>query len=65
MRLDMDWRLWHKAAEKGLKCSINVDAHRISELAFYRAGVNAARKGWLTKKDVINTLPLSKVRNFL
>ena len=26
-RLDMDWRLWAKAADKGLMCAINPDAH--------------------------------------
>ncbi|MCB1123569.1 MAG: DNA polymerase/3'-5' exonuclease PolX, partial [Verrucomicrobiae bacterium] len=30
MRLDMDWRYWHKAAEKGLLTSINPDAHSVS-----------------------------------
>jgi DNA polymerase (family 10) len=65
MRLDMDWRLWHKAKEKGLKCSINPDAHSISDLQYFRAGVNIARKGWLEKKDVFNSLPLSKVQAYL
>jgi DNA polymerase (family X) len=62
MRLDMDWRLWHKAAEKGLKCSINPDAHSLNDLQYYRAGVNIARKGWLEKKHIINTLPLKQLR---
>jgi DNA polymerase (family X) len=65
MRLDMDWRLWHKASERGLKCSINPDAHSTGDLEYYRAGVNIARKGWLGKKDIINTLPLVKVRSVL
>jgi DNA polymerase (family 10) len=65
MRLDMDWRYWHKAKEKGLKCSINPDAHTVDNLQFFRAGVNSARKGWLEKKDVINTLPLSKIQTLL
>jgi len=61
MRLDMDWRLWRQAAKKGLRCCINCDAHAADQLAFFRAGVNAARKGWLTKKDVVNTLPLKEI----
>ena len=65
MRLEMDWRFWHKASEKGLKCSINIDAHGIRELEYYLAGVNIARKGWLEKKDVFNTLPLEKVKAYL
>lgn len=64
-RLDMDWRYWHKAKEKGLKCIINTDSHHTLDLEFYKAGVNIARKGWLEKKDVINTLSLSKMQSFL
>lgn len=63
-RLDMDWRYWHKASDKGLKCSINPDAHSVAGLEYYRAGVNIARKGWLTKEHVINTWTLKKVREF-
>lgn len=65
MRLDMDWRLWHEATKKGLLCCINCDAHAVDQLEYVRAGVNIARKGWLTKKDVINTLPLRKIVRFL
>ncbi|HEY2811728.1 MAG TPA: DNA polymerase/3'-5' exonuclease PolX [Rhabdochlamydiaceae bacterium] len=65
LRLDMDWRLWHAASEKGLLCCINTDAHSVDNLAFYRAGVNAARKGWLEKRHILNTRPLKQVHNFL
>lgn len=65
MRLDMDWRLWHHAKEKGLKCSINPDAHSVHDLLYVQAGVNIARKGWLEKEDVITTFTLSKVKKFL
>lgn len=61
-RLDMDWRYWHKASEKGLVCCINPDAHHTSDLDYYRAGVNVARKGWLEKENIFNTLPLKKVK---
>ncbi len=54
-RLDMDWRHWRKAADRGLLCAINPDAHETSGLTHVRAGVNAARKGWLTKENVLNT----------
>lgn len=65
MRLDMDWRHWHKAKEKGLLCSINPDAHSTDDLQYYQAGVNIARKGWLEKEDILNTQPLKKVQKFL
>ncbi|MBS0616313.1 MAG: DNA polymerase/3'-5' exonuclease PolX [Verrucomicrobia bacterium] len=65
MRLDMDWRYWKKAAEKGVLCCINPDAHRAEDLKYVAAGVGIARKGWLQKKDVFNTLPLAKVKEYL
>ncbi|WP_334319432.1 DNA polymerase/3'-5' exonuclease PolX [Termitidicoccus mucosus] len=64
-RLDMDWRHWRRAAERGLLCSINPDAHETAGLAYVAAGVNAARKGWLEKKHVVNTLPLAKMKAWL
>lgn len=65
MRLDMDWRLWHAASQKGLFCSINTDAHSTDNLEFFRAGVNIARKGWLEKKHILNTRSLKQVQKFL
>jgi DNA polymerase (family 10) len=62
-RLDMDWRHWHKAAERGLVCAINPDAHETGGLRHVRAGINAARKGWLTRENVLNTRSLAEVRN--
>jgi DNA polymerase (family 10) len=57
-RMDMDWRLWHYAKSKGVKCVINCDAHRNEQAMFLRLGAMVARKGWLTKEDIMNTLPL-------
>lgn len=64
-RFDLDWRLWPYAKSKGVKCVINPDAHRNAHADFLRLGVGVARKGWLTKADVINTLPLDKLRKEL
>jgi DNA polymerase (family X) len=64
-RFDMDWRLWHYAKEKGVKCVINCDAHRNEHAGFLRLGAGIARKGWLEKKDVINTLPLPALQKEL
>ncbi|MSU57661.1 MAG: DNA polymerase/3'-5' exonuclease PolX [Pedosphaera sp.] len=64
-RFDLDWRLWAYAKSKGVKCVINPDAHRNEHAGFLRLGVGVARKGWLTKADVINTLPLEKLRKEL
>jgi DNA polymerase (family X) len=65
MRLDLDWRHWRKAAEKGLLTSINPDAHRTAQLEFFRVGVGVARKGWLTKKSVLTTKPLAEMKAWL
>ena len=57
-RLDLDWRLWPYAKQKGIKCAINPDAHRNEHSGFLRFGTGIADKGWLEKGDVINTSPL-------
>ena len=60
-RLDMDWRHWQYAKSKGVKCVINCDAHRFEHAGFLRLGADVARKGWLTREDVVNTSPLPKL----
>ena len=60
-RLDMDWRWWRMAKEKGIKCSINPDAHSTYGLQDLWYGLRSARKGWLTRQDVFNCLPLGGV----
>ena len=64
MRLDMDWRHWKKAAEKGLVCAINPDAHALPHYDFQITGVNIARKGWLTRDHVFNTRSLQEVTQY-
>jgi DNA polymerase (family X) len=64
-RLDMDWRLWKHAKELGVKCVINTDAHNVDDLQFLAVGIGIARKGWLTKSDVVNCLPLKGVEKIL
>jgi DNA polymerase (family X) len=60
-RLDLDWRWWPLAKQKGVKCVINPDAHRIERLQDLWFGIGIARKGWLTKDDVVNCLPIGKI----
>ena len=64
-RLDLDWRWWKLAKEKGVKTSINPDAHSVRGLQDLFFGIRSARKGWLTREDVINTLPLSEIEAVL
>jgi DNA polymerase (family 10) len=64
-RLDMDWRWWPLAKEKGVRCVINPDAHTTAGLQHLWFGVAAARKGWLTRDNVMNCLPLGKIEKVL
>lgn len=64
-RLDMDWRHWHHARDKGVLTSINPDAHSTEHLQYLAFGVRLARKGWLRREDVLNTKPLEDIRTWL
>ncbi|MFA5535879.1 MAG: DNA polymerase/3'-5' exonuclease PolX [Bacillota bacterium] len=64
-RLDLDWRYLRKAKELGLKISINPDAHRVEDLDDTDYGVLMARKGWLEREDVFNTLDLKVMEDYL
>ncbi|MGE9266760.1 MAG: PHP domain-containing protein, partial [Verrucomicrobiales bacterium] len=64
-RLDMDWRWWKRAADQGVLCAINPDAHHTEQLQYLHFGVLQARKGWLTKAQVLNTRPLPDILTFL
>lgn len=65
LRLDLDWRWCKYAKELGIKIAINPDAHNVKSLTDVYFGVGIARKGWLEKKDVINTLPLKDVVKYM
>lgn len=64
-RMDMDWRWWKRARDKGVLCSVNPDAHSRARLHHVREGVAQIRKGWLRKEDVLNTRSLEEVEAFL
>lgn len=65
MRLDMDWRWWKRARDKGVLCSINPDAHSRDQLHNLGTGVRVARKGWLRREDVLNTRSVVEIEAFL
>jgi len=64
-RLDLDWLHVKKAKALGIKLAINPDAHRTSEIALLKYGVDVARRGWLTKADVVNTRSWPEARKQL
>ncbi len=62
LRLDLDWR-WHQyALDKGVKLSINPDAHRVEGFSDMHYGVLAARKGGLYKEMCLNALSLKEIK---
>ncbi len=54
-RLDIDWRLLRQARDAGVAISIGADAHNLAGIRNIHFGVGIARKGWLTRADVLNT----------
>ena len=60
-RLDLSDRLARLAKDRGLKIIVSTDAHHPEHLKLMRYGVLTARRAWLTKKDVLNTLPPEKL----
>jgi DNA polymerase (family 10) len=60
-RLDLNPGNLRAATRIGLKIAINTDAHKIFELDNMRFGVYQARRGWISKEDVLNTYPLKKL----
>jgi DNA polymerase (family 10) len=56
-RLDLNDVHLRQAKQKGVKIVINTDSHHTSHLDKIRYGILQARRAWLTKDDVLNTLP--------
>ena len=59
-RLDLKDVYLRMCKERGVKVVISTDSHVAANLSFIRYGVVMARRGWLEKKDVINTLPMKE-----
>lgn len=60
-RLDLESEKVYFARKHGVKFVINTDAHSIEHLDYMHLGVGVARRGWLTKDDVVNTYSLNKL----
>jgi DNA polymerase (family 10) len=56
---DADARL---AGERGVQIVVSTDAHSVAALGYMQLGVGQARRAWLTKEQVANTRPWSKVK---
>ena len=64
-RLDLRDSQARMAKERGVRLSINTDAHTRYQLRYMEFGVGTARRGWVEPQQVINTLPLAELRAFL
>lgn len=64
-RLDLNDVHLRLAKDKGVKIAISTDAHSINHLQNIVYGIHTARRGWIEKEDVINTLPLKGLLKFL
>jgi len=64
-RLDLRDQDIKKAKEAGCAFAIDSDAHATEHILYLRYGVGQARRGWVEKKDVVNTWPLKKMLSFL
>lgn len=62
LRLDLNDINSKKAKELGVSLVISTDAHVISQLDYIENGVKVARRGWLSKNDILNTLPWEKLK---
>jgi DNA polymerase (family 10) len=64
LRLDLDWRLLRRARDKAIKIPVNPDAHALAGLDDMRYGIGVARKGWLRREDVLNTLTSEEIQAY-
>ncbi|MCO6401320.1 MAG: DNA polymerase/3'-5' exonuclease PolX [Verrucomicrobia bacterium] len=65
MRLDLNDVYCQMAKEAGVLISIDVDGHQAQDLGNISFGIGQARRGWLEKKSVLNTRPLSELLKLL
>jgi DNA polymerase (family 10) len=63
LRLDLDWRWYQYALDKGVWLSINPDAHRKEGFLDMHYGILVARKGGLYKERCLNALTLTEIKN--
>ena len=61
-RLDLNDINCRMAKDLGVKLVVNTDAHIADQLEMMKFGISVARRGWLEKKDIINTLPFGRLK---
>lgn len=63
-RLDLFDYYCKLAKEKGAFFTVDSDSHNYMQMSFLRYGISVARRGWLTKTNVLNTMPLEELMKF-
>lgn len=63
-RLDIDEKTARRAARLGVKMAVSSDAHDVNDLQLLEYGIISARRGWLTKNDIINCWEIERLRAF-
>ena len=61
-RLDLNDLHVKLGKDRGVKFIVNTDAHYLNHLTFMRYGIATARRGWLEKKDILNTSNVDNIR---
>jgi DNA polymerase (family 10) len=64
-RLDLRDAHARAAAEAGVLVAVNSDAHQLSALEWPEIGIAQARRGWLTKDQVLNTRPWAEIERLI
>jgi DNA polymerase (family X) len=64
LRLDLKDDLVKQAIEQAVMFTISTDAHMLHQFDYMQLGVSVARRGWCTKKNILNTHPWGKIEEF-
>jgi DNA polymerase (family 10) len=64
-RLDLNDANARRAKEKGIKMAVNTDAHDLKRMDEMSYGIAVARRAWLEPDDVVNTMPIRKLKKHL
>jgi len=65
IRLDLDSHNVYLARKYGVKFVINSDAHRVEHMDYIKYGIGIARRGWLNKQDILNSLTFKQLNSAL
>ncbi|EKE12539.1 MAG: hypothetical protein ACD_13C00187G0002 [uncultured bacterium] len=64
-RLDLPEHLVKEAISRGVRLVIDTDSHSAQHLKLMHFGVSVARRGWAQKPDIVNALPLAKIKGIM